>query len=233
MQYLLHSVNERHDTTKLIIETKDGDVARLVAINGKPITGDADRAELARLDNLAQHPELQEHRRESERKDTDRVTHLLSELPEAFLYKLEGIVPCPAGQCYHLTFSPNPQFQPPDTESHVFRGIAGEAWIEQSRERLCRLDARFLSDVNFGFGILGRVDKGGVVRLEQNDVGAPEWELTAFQMHVSGKVLIVKSFSSQVSEEMSHFTQVPPNMSYRDAIQLLKKYDPSQTPYTP
>jgi hypothetical protein len=233
MQYLLRSVNERHDTTKLIIETKDGDVARLVAINGKPVGGDDDRAELARLDNLAQHPELQEHRRSSEQKDQDRVDHLMSELPAAFLYKLEGMVPCTAGQCYKLSYTPNPQFQPPDTESRIFRGIAGEVWIEQTHERLTRLEANFLSDVDFGFGILGKVNKGGTVLLEQNDIGGPDWELTAFQMHITGKILIVKSFNSQVNEEMGHFSPVPPNLSYRDAIQLLKKYDPSQTPYTP
>ena len=52
MEYLLRRVDERHDTTKEIIETKDGDVARLVAVDGKPLSAEADRAELARLDDL-------------------------------------------------------------------------------------------------------------------------------------------------------------------------------------
>ena len=68
MRYTLHVHDERHDTTKQIVETRDGDVARLVAINGKPPSADADQAELARLDNLAAHPELQEHRKRSEQK---------------------------------------------------------------------------------------------------------------------------------------------------------------------
>ena len=37
VQYLIRKIDEHHDTTKLIVETKDGDVARLVAINGKPL----------------------------------------------------------------------------------------------------------------------------------------------------------------------------------------------------
>ena len=56
VQYLVRKIDERHDTTKLIVETKDGDVARLVAINGKPLSPDADRAELERLDDLAATP---------------------------------------------------------------------------------------------------------------------------------------------------------------------------------
>jgi hypothetical protein len=233
VQYLVRRIDERHDTTKAIVETTDGDVARLIAVNGQPLSADADRAELDRLDNLAAHPELQEHRRKSEQKDADRITHLLGLLPDAFLYRFEGMVPCAASQCYRLTFTPSPQFTPPDIEANIFRGIAGEVWIDQSQERLTRLDARFISDVDFGFGILGKLNKGGTVLLEQTDVGGHDWELTGLKIHVTGKALLVRSFSFQVSEETSHFSAVAPGLKYRDAIQLLKKYAPSESPYTP
>jgi hypothetical protein len=53
------------------------------------------------------------------------------------------------------------------------------------------------------------------------------------KLHVTGKVLLVRSLSSQVDEQMSHFSPVAAGMSYRDAIQMLKKYTPTETPYTP
>jgi hypothetical protein len=233
LQYFIRRVDERHDNTKLIIETADGDVARLVAINGKPLAPEADKAELDRLDTLSAHPEMQERRRKSEQKDTDRVTHLLGLLPDAFLYKFEGMVPCSAGQCYRLSFTPNPKFNPPDLEANIFRGISGEVWVDQTQERLARLDARFINDVDFGFGLIGRLNKGGTVLLEQSNVGDNDWELTGLKIHVNGKALLVKSFSYQVSEEGSHFAPVASGLHYRDAINLLKKYDASQTPYTP
>lgn len=233
LQYLLHRVDERRDSTKLIIETPDGDVARLVAVNGKPLTTEADKAELDRLDTLARHPELQERRRKSEQKDADRVTHLLSLLPEAFLYKFEGMVPCASGQCYRLGFTPNPNFTPPDLESNIFRGIAGEVWVDQTQERLVRLDAKFIADVDFGFGILGRLNRGGTVLLEQANIGDSDWELTGLKIHVNGKALLVRSFSYGVNEEGSQFVPVAPGLHYRDAINLLKKYNEGVTPYTP
>ena len=52
MEYVLRRKDERHDTTKVIVETKDGDVARLVAIDGKPLSADANQAELERLELL-------------------------------------------------------------------------------------------------------------------------------------------------------------------------------------
>ncbi len=233
LQYFIRRVDERHDNTKLIIETADGDVARMVAINGKPLSPDAEKAEMDRLDTLAAHPEMQERRRKNEQKDSDRVTHLLSLLPDAFLYKFEGMTPCASGQCYRLSFTPNPQFNPPDLESNIFHGIAGEVWVDEKQERLVRLDAKFIADVDFGFGLIGRLNKGGTVLLEQSNVGGNDWELTGLKIHVNGKALLVRSFSYQVNEDGSHFAPVAPNLHYRDAINLLKKYNSSQTPYTP
>ena len=107
-------------------------------------------------------------------------------------------------------------------EADLLRGVAGEVWIDQAQERLARLDAHFISDVEFGFGILGKLNKGGTALLEQTDVGGHDWELTGLKLHMTGKALMVKSLSFQVTEEASHFSQVPPSMSYREAIQLLK-----------
>ena len=228
VRYLIHRTDERHDTTKAIIETVDGDVARLVAINGKPLSAEADRAELDRLDTLANHPEMQEHRHKSEQKDAERIDRLLALLPDAFLYRFEGTTPCAAGQCYRLSFTPNPQFTPPNMEADLLRGIAGEVWIDPAQERLTRLDGHFIADVEFGFGIIGKLNKGGTVLLEQTDVGTGghDWELTRLTLHVTGKALMVKPLSFQINEEASGFAQVPAGLKYREAIQLLKQSEP-------
>jgi len=226
VRYLVHRTDERHDTTKEIIETVDGGVARLVAIDGKPLSAEADRAELDRLDTLANHPELQEHRHKSEQKDAERVDRLLALLPDAFLYRLEGTAPCAAGQCYRLSFAPNPHFTPPNLEADLLRGVAGEVWIDTRQERLTRLEGHFIAEVEFGFGILGKLNKGGTVLLEQTDVGGQDWELTRLTLHVTGKALMVKPLSFQINEEASGFSPVQPGLRYRDAIQLLKQYAP-------
>jgi hypothetical protein len=226
LRYLLHKTEQRHgitrDTTKEILETKDGDVARLIAIDGKPLSPDANRAELVRLDTLAAHPELQEHRHRGEQRDAARINHLMALLPEAFLYRLEGTVPCGASQCYRLRFTPNPHFAPPDLEADVLRGIAGEVWIDRAQERLTRIDAHFTADVDFGFGLLGKLNKGGTVLVEQTDIGNHDWELTGLQINLTGKALMVKALEVQITEQASHFSPAPPNLTYRDAIQLLK-----------
>jgi hypothetical protein len=229
LRFLLRRTDEHRDTTKDIIETDQGRVARLVAINGQPLTAEANQAELDRLNTLANHPEIQEHRHQREQKDADRVNRLMRLLPEALLYRDEGTVPCPSGEglCHRLSFSPNPSFEPPDLEAGIFRGLAGEVWIDQSQERLTRLDAHVIANVDFGWGFLGKLDKGGTIQLEQSDIGNHDWELTTLKLNLKGKALLLKSLNIQLTEQATHFSQVPPGTDYRKAIELLQNTEPS------
>jgi hypothetical protein len=226
MRYLLRRQDARRETVKEIVETKEGDVARLIEIDGKPLSAEADQAETERLKNLAEHSELQERRHRGEQKDAARVDRLMGMLPDAELYKFEGMVSCAVGgdaeQCYRLSFVPNPRFVPPDMEANLLRGFAGEVWIDKAQERLVQMDAHLVADVDFGFGIIGRVNKGGTVMLRQTDVGGREWELTGLKLNVMGKALMVKAVNVKIDEETSHFSPVT-GMGYRDAIEMLKR----------
>jgi hypothetical protein len=227
LRYLLRKIDDHRDTTKDIIETDQGFVARLIAIDNQPLSAEANQAELDRLNTLVNQPEIQEHRHQREQKDADRVDRLMRLLPDAFLYSDQGTTPCPAGEgiCHHLTFSPNPGFEPPDVEANIFRGLAGEIWIDQAQERLTRLDAHVIASVGFGWGILGRLEKGGIIQLEQSDIGNHDWELTTLKLNLKGKALMLRSLNIQLTEQATHFSQVPPGVDYRKAIELLKNGD--------
>ncbi len=229
LRYVVRRKDAQRETTKEIIETKDGDVARLIAIDGKPLSAEAERAEMERLDFLAAHPELEERRHKSEMKDQARIDRLLGVLPDAEIYSLEGIVPCDTGKCYRLSFMPNPRFVPPDIESDFLRGFAGEVWIDQAQERLTRLDAHLIMDIDFGFGTLGKVNKGGTAEWRQTDVGGHEWKLTELKVNLTGKALMVKSVKIQIEEAASDFSPVASGISYRDAIAMLKRPKSAET----
>jgi len=220
-RYKLHKIDDEKITTKEIVETKDGDVARLIAINDKPLDPDAQQAELDRLNNLAAHPELQEHRRKKEQEDGDRANKMVRVLPDAFVFKYEGMVNGPNGPCYRFSFQPNPNFNPPDREAQVYHGMAGELWIDKAQERMVKFDAHLIADVDFGWGILGRLYKGGNILVEQADVGDHHWETTHMKLSLTGKALLIKSLSFQTTEDATEFQPVPPETGYQNAIKML------------
>jgi len=221
VRYKLRKQEDKGITTKEIVETKDGDVARLIAKDDKPLTPVDDRIELDRLNSLLAHPEIQEHRRKREQEDSSRADEMTRLLPDGFLYTYVGMVPGPNGPAYRLSFKPNPNFNPPDREAQVYHGMVGELWIDQGQERIVKLDAHLIADVNFGWGILGKLYKGGSLTIEQRDVGHRHWETTLMKLNLTGMALMVKPLSYQTTETATDFQPVPLNMSYQDAVHLL------------
>jgi len=222
VRYVLRKQDEKGVTTKEIVETKDGDVARLISKDDKPLSADDAKAEMDRLNNLLAHPEIQEHRHKREQEDSGRADEMTKLLPDAFLYNFEGMVPGPNGPAYRLTFKPNPNFNPPDREAEVYHGMEGELWLDQGQERIVKLDAHLIDDVNFGWGILGKLYKGGTLTIEQKDVGHHHWEATLLKLNLTGMALMIKPLSFQTTETSQDFQPVPVNMGYQDAIHLLK-----------
>ena len=247
-RFVLHKKDDRHDYVQEIIETPQGDVALAIAANGALLSAGMHQAQVDRLDDLDGHPDLQEHRRKREAEDNARADKLLRLLPDAFLYHYDATVACivttppnipipgaalpavvapPAApqtpaQCYRLTFKPNPAWDPPDTESRILRGMAGDVLLEKSQERLTRLNARLITDVDFGWGIIGHLDQGGTVFFEQTLIAPNDWELTRMKIDLTGRALMVKPLSYHISEEMSHYSPVAGDLDYHAAIRMLK-----------
>jgi hypothetical protein len=223
MRYRLRKTSPRLTSAKEIVETQEGAVARLVAIDDKPLTAVDEQKEQARLDTLLSDPGLQRHRKQSEDQDTDRAMKVLRALPEAFVYQFASL---DANGLAKFTFKPNPAFSPPDLETQSLTQMAGEIWIDTVRERVTHLDGHLIQDVDFGWGILGRLDKGGWIAMDQTEVAAGQWRIRRFQMAMSGRVLF-KTKSFDTTEDETEFTPVPPGIGYKQAIALLRAGDPA------
>jgi hypothetical protein len=76
-------------------------------------------------------------------------------------------------------------------------------------------------DTNYGWGILGRLDKGGWIVLEQANVGGQQWRIVRFKMQMNLRVLF-KNRNIDTMEEMTQYAPVPVGLDYRQAIQMLR-----------
>ena len=99
--------------TKEMVETNDGVVAKLIAINDHSLTPQQRADEDARLQNLLQHPEVQKQKQKDQQQDDDRVRKMFRELPKAFHYEYDGTENGSSGELIRLKFTPNPQYHPP------------------------------------------------------------------------------------------------------------------------
>jgi hypothetical protein len=221
MRYRLRKSSPRLTSAKEIVETRDGDVARLIAINDWPLSQADEQREQARLDALFSDPGRQRHRKQSEEADTGIVLKLLRMLPQAFLYEYAGAGQGPSGKAEKFRFRPNPAFNPPDLETQALTAMTGELWINTSQERVTRLEGHLQQDTTYGWGILGRLNKGGWIVIEQADIGGRQWRIARFQMKMDLRILF-KTKNFDTVEEMTQYAPVPPGLGYRQAIQMLR-----------
>lgn len=220
MRYQLRKTNPRLATTKEMFETKDGDVARLLSMNDQPLSGVDDQKEVARLQDLLNDPRKQRHRKQAEDEDAARALKVLRALPSAFAYQYSGSADGPNGKVEKFTLRPNPNFSPPDLETEALTAMTGEIWIDPVHQRVVRLEGHLQQGVDFGWGMLGHLNKGGWIVIEQADVGDGQWRVVHFQMAMSGRV-IFKTRVFDTTEEETHFAPSPVDMTYQKAIAML------------
>lgn len=228
MQYRLRKSTPRLTSTKQIIETGDGAVARLLTVNDNALSPADRQKDDARLDGLLADPSRQRKRKQSEQEDAGRALKVLRALPKAFVYEYKGSETNGDVTIQKYSFAPNPKFSSSDLELLVLTAMSGILTIDATHERVVRLDGRLQQDVDIGWGILGRLNKGGWLTIEQADVGGGIWRIVRFQMTMTGRVFF-KTKSFDTVEEQSQYAPVPPGMTYQQAIQLLRSERGSAT----
>jgi hypothetical protein len=224
VRYDERKIDNRGETLRAVIESKQGSVARLVERNGKPLTAAEDTAEKKRLQDAIERPEefSKHHRRDNSMRDD--AIKLIKMMPNAMLYTYAPDQPQPAGATAKqvvLDFKPNPEFHPPTMLSELLTGLEGRVWIDEETKHVTRAEGRVLHVVNFGFGVVARIYPGGSIVFEQTNVGGGHWVFSHLDEHLVVRALMVKTLPENSKITATDFTLMPAAMPYQDAIRML------------
>lgn len=96
-RYRISEQDPNSSDVKLVIQTRNGTVARMIEKGGRPLSAADNAAEIARLRNLQANPEIQQRRHKRESLNSNREDELVRMLPDAFLYVSEGVIQGPSG----------------------------------------------------------------------------------------------------------------------------------------
>lgn len=212
-------------TTKLMVETKEGVISRMIALNGHPLSAEERAQDDGRVSRLLNDPSALRKKQQEQKEDEEHAQRLLSAIPDAFLFTLVGVEDGKDGKMVHYTFLPDPNFNAPNREARVFEGMRGDLFISPDAKRICKIDANLFKPVEFGWGILGKLDKGGRFLIEQKDVGGNRWETTHSVLRFNGKALMVKAIKIEEDETLFDFQKVDRDLTVAQGIEVLKKAD--------
>jgi hypothetical protein len=218
-RYRIHREDDKGAQDRDVIDTKEGQLARTLLINGQPLTAEQRAADEARMKKLVEDAGERAKRDKRAKDDEDKGIQMLKAIPDAFVFKYEG---AENGQV-RLSFFPNPHYNAPTRELQVFRSLSGTMWIDRAGRRLSRLDGSLFEDVTFGWGLLGRLNKGGTFSVTQSRVSDDHWEIVSLDVKMSGRAVIFKSINVKQKQRLTDFRRVSDNLTISVAYQLLQK----------
>jgi hypothetical protein len=214
--------------TRIYVETREAMAGMTIAYNDKPLTAQQMQGEEGRLAALVRNPQQLERKRRQEKEEADHTLCIVKALPDAFLFEYDGLENGTASlgregvRLTRLKFWPNPAYHPPSRVEEVLVGMRGVVLIDSESQRIARIDGTLFREVNFGWGILGHLDRGGHFLVDQQGLADGSWDISHMSLSFSGKVLLFRKIAISSDEVFSDFQRVPADTSFAQGVQMLK-----------
>ena len=205
--------------TLQVCQTKDGELERLVAISGRELDTAQRQSEGERLKKLIDHPERLRAKQKKEREDAEQARTLFRSFPEAFRFQCES----ESGDLITLRFRPNPAFRPATRAAQVFHHMEGTLILDTRQKRLVEINGRLTSEVRFGGGLLGHLDRNGTFQVKQKEVADGHWDLVCMSVHMSGRALLFKTIAVSQEQRLLDYRPLPRGTTLQQAADFLMR----------
>lgn len=183
---------------------------KLVALNGKPLLP----AEQAEEDRKYQQA-VEQRRRESPSEHAARLAEyekgrqrdhaMISQLTQAFTFRLLGKEKLGGRSVYVLDATPRRGYVPPNRDSRVLTGMRGKLWIDLQTGQWIKVEARVTNPVRIE-GFFAEVEPGTQFELEYAPVSGDVWLPTHYTMRARAKVLWVLIHREHEEHWFSHYS---------------------------
>ncbi len=179
------------------------EVLRLVAKDGKPLTGDEKKKEEARFNKqfeelTKKEAELSRDPKKQAKQDAEDEAQISDFLrverfsnPRRERFRGQDVIA--------FDFGPNPDFKPKSVMEHVIQSLAGMIWIDERAHDVVRLEARFNNSLKIGAGLVASVEKGTSFVFEQARLNDEVWLPSYAEIHVAGRLLFFKGKVNQIN----------------------------------
>jgi hypothetical protein len=205
--------------TEVVIETQAGTLTRLLAQNDAPLTPAQESQENQRFQALIRNPGELKKQAHQEESDAQMARRMIRLLPGGLLYKMESR----DERTTRLSFEPNPEFIPPTFESRVFRVVRGTLLLDNIQQRLVEIRGEVFHDLDFGWGLFGKLHKGGTFSVRQDEIEPGQWLMTSIDVNVTGRMWFFRTVGKQMRESRWEFRLLPDSMILQEAAEMIEK----------
>jgi hypothetical protein len=219
-EYVSECVSSSQDLVREQVETDQGPIFRVLALGGTPLDEAQREREDARLNQYVHDPAQVAHILHEHEEDEARLASIMQMLPDAFLFDYDGAA---SADVARIAFRPNPAFVPTGYEARIVHALSGTITVSPRLRRMIEMRGTLIQRVDFGYGILGHVEKGGTFTIHRVQVSATHWKTDLVDVHIQGKILMLKTVSKDQREARSDFRPVPSGTTLAEARDMLNQ----------
>jgi hypothetical protein len=93
-----------------------------------------------------------------------------------------------------ITFTPKADIHPRSREGRIASAFAGRVWVHEFEYEVMHVEAKAISDVSFGFGLIGRLHKGTTAVFTRRRIDGV-WLPVQTDFEGTGRALVVRKVS--------------------------------------
>jgi hypothetical protein len=198
-----NAVKERAETTYEAVVIDGRRFFRLLAKNGKPLSGEELQEEKEREATFRQQPAKRPVASITDEEDVE----LDEALVNRFKFTLEGKETINGRSVFALSFEPKSDTLPaPKRIDRAINNLAGRVWVDEQEYELVKVDARLLKPVGFGWGLLANIDQANL-RIEQVRLDDGTWMPASIEVYLKGRKLFTPMHQRE-KNTMNNFKKV-------------------------
>jgi len=212
--YTAERHNHDHVFREQVIETVDGPVRHLLAVDGHPPTSGQIKEEEHQHQELLKNLSGRRAIRKQWDDDDKTMEELLRFIPDAFIFEDQG----KEGESERIAFHPNPGFKPKTYEQRVLHALDGIVFVDLHEKRIARLSGSLETRVKFGYGLLGHVEQGGATEITRVNLSPGVWKTSAEKIDIDGRLVMLKTIKKHQEERRTAFEPVPLDTTFAQAL---------------
>src|SRR5271154_6814121 len=183
------------DKTYRVVPTGSGTMKLLLKDGGRPVDAADYRKQLVAWEELLELMLKPEDSRTKsafakwQKRKADRK-ELVAAAVDAFLIKWDGQETRNGRVCDVYELQPNPNFHPRSIVQDILTRVTAKIWVDREANQLARGEAHVMRDISFGGGILGKLYRGGVFYMEQQEVAPGIWLPARYQYDFTARKIL-------------------------------------------
>ncbi|HKT88174.1 MAG TPA: hypothetical protein VJQ59_07050 [Candidatus Sulfotelmatobacter sp.] len=186
---------------------------RLVAINGKSLSGSENAQEKQKLQaevakRRHESPEQRQERISNYEKARNRDNQMMDQLTKAFNFTLLGQQKLGPFDVYVLKATPRPGYRPPNMDTQALKGMQGKLWIDKNTFQWVKVEAHVIHPVSIE-GFLAEVEPGTRFELDKGPGADGMWFPTHYAMKARAKILFFIPHKSYDDETYYDYHKAP------------------------